>query len=220
MKRAAVESGPADAEANRDRRSVRCRRGSRQPRVRPVGSSSSACTVQWIAWCRAGTTSTRTRISLRGRNDQTYIPALTGKRCSRRRGTQAIATVSRLSFRGFLQRRLPPTRQRLRLATAAYGWTTGDTPQGPAPTGSHSPLPRNARAAGGSRQSPSGCDGTRRQARLDCRKVFPSSTWMWLTGKFRGRDAERVATEADLMSAQREGRIQVNPRTATTLTGH
>jgi len=39
-------------------------------------------------------------------------------------------------------------------------------------------------------------------------------------GKFRGRDAERVATEADLMSAQREGRIVVNPRTATTLTGH
>jgi hypothetical protein len=36
-------------------------------------------------------------------------------------------------------------------------------------------------------------------------------------GKFRGRDAERIATEADLMSAQREGRIQVNPRTATTL---
>jgi hypothetical protein len=34
-------------------------------------------------------------------------------------------------------------------------------------------------------------------------------------GKFRGRDAERVATEADLMAAQREGRIQVNPRTAT-----
>ena len=39
-------------------------------------------------------------------------------------------------------------------------------------------------------------------------------------GKFRGRDAERIATEADLMSAQREGRIQVNPRTATTLQGH
>ena len=36
-------------------------------------------------------------------------------------------------------------------------------------------------------------------------------------GKFRGRDAERVATEADLMAAQREGRIQVNPRTATQL---
>ena len=34
-------------------------------------------------------------------------------------------------------------------------------------------------------------------------------------GKFRGRDQERIATEADLMSAQREGRIQVNPRTAT-----
>lgn len=38
-------------------------------------------------------------------------------------------------------------------------------------------------------------------------------------GKFRGRDAERVATEADLMSAQREGRIQVNPRTATQIGG-
>jgi hypothetical protein len=38
-------------------------------------------------------------------------------------------------------------------------------------------------------------------------------------GRFRGRDAERIATEADLMAAQREGRIQVNPRTATTLTG-
>ena len=38
-------------------------------------------------------------------------------------------------------------------------------------------------------------------------------------GKFRGRDAERNATEADLMAAQREGRIQVNPRTATTLSG-
>ena len=38
-------------------------------------------------------------------------------------------------------------------------------------------------------------------------------------GKFRGRDAERIATEADLMAAQREGRIQVNPRTATTLGG-
>lgn len=36
-------------------------------------------------------------------------------------------------------------------------------------------------------------------------------------GKFRGRDAERIATEADLMAAQREGRIQVNPRTATTI---
>jgi hypothetical protein len=34
-------------------------------------------------------------------------------------------------------------------------------------------------------------------------------------GKFRGREAERAATEADLMAAQREGRIQVNPRTAT-----
>lgn len=34
-------------------------------------------------------------------------------------------------------------------------------------------------------------------------------------GKFRGREAERVATEADLMAAQREGRIQINPRTAT-----
>jgi len=40
------------------------------------------------------------------------------------------------------------------------------------------------------------------------------------SGKFRGRDAERIATEADLMSAQREGRIQVTPRTATTLQGH
>jgi len=38
-------------------------------------------------------------------------------------------------------------------------------------------------------------------------------------GKFRGRDAERVATEADLMAAQREGRIQINPRTATTVPG-
>jgi hypothetical protein len=38
-------------------------------------------------------------------------------------------------------------------------------------------------------------------------------------GKFRGRDADRIATEADLMAAQREGRIQVNPRTATTLSG-
>ena len=38
-------------------------------------------------------------------------------------------------------------------------------------------------------------------------------------GKFRGRDAERIATEADLMSAQREGRIQINPRTASTLGG-
>jgi hypothetical protein len=38
-------------------------------------------------------------------------------------------------------------------------------------------------------------------------------------GKFRGRDAERIATEADLMAAQREGRIQINPRTATTLGG-
>jgi hypothetical protein len=36
-------------------------------------------------------------------------------------------------------------------------------------------------------------------------------------GKFRGREAERLATEQDLMSAQREGRIQVNPRTATEL---
>jgi hypothetical protein len=40
------------------------------------------------------------------------------------------------------------------------------------------------------------------------------------TGKFRGRDAERIATEADLMAAQREGRIVVNPRTATTLGGN
>lgn len=40
------------------------------------------------------------------------------------------------------------------------------------------------------------------------------------SGKFRGRDAERVATEADLMAAQREGRIIVNPRTATTIAGH
>lgn len=39
-------------------------------------------------------------------------------------------------------------------------------------------------------------------------------------GKFRGRDAERAATEADLMAAQREGRIVVNPRTATSLQGH
>jgi hypothetical protein len=36
-------------------------------------------------------------------------------------------------------------------------------------------------------------------------------------GVFRGRDAERIATEADLMAAQREGRIQVNPRTATMI---
>jgi len=36
-------------------------------------------------------------------------------------------------------------------------------------------------------------------------------------GVFAGRDAERAATEADLMSAQREGRIQVDPRTATHL---
>ena len=36
-------------------------------------------------------------------------------------------------------------------------------------------------------------------------------------GKFRGRDQERIATEADLMAAQREGRIQVNPRTATVV---
>jgi hypothetical protein len=34
-------------------------------------------------------------------------------------------------------------------------------------------------------------------------------------GKFRGREQERIATEADLMAAQREGRIEVNPRTAT-----
>jgi hypothetical protein len=39
-------------------------------------------------------------------------------------------------------------------------------------------------------------------------------------GKFRGRDAERIATEADLMAAQREGRIQINPRTATQLGGN
>lgn len=38
-------------------------------------------------------------------------------------------------------------------------------------------------------------------------------------GKFRGRDPERIATEADLMAAQREGRIQINPRTATSTTG-
>ena len=38
-------------------------------------------------------------------------------------------------------------------------------------------------------------------------------------GKFRGRDQERIATEADLMAAQREVRIIVNPRTATTITG-
>jgi len=37
------------------------------------------------------------------------------------------------------------------------------------------------------------------------------------SGKFRGRDAERIATEQDLMAAQREGRIQYNPRTATHL---
>lgn len=36
-------------------------------------------------------------------------------------------------------------------------------------------------------------------------------------GVFRGREAERVATEADLMAAQREGRIQINPRTASHL---
>lgn len=36
-------------------------------------------------------------------------------------------------------------------------------------------------------------------------------------GVFRGRDAERAATEADLMAAQREGRIQFNPRTASHL---
>lgn len=36
-------------------------------------------------------------------------------------------------------------------------------------------------------------------------------------GVFAGREAERLATEADLMSAQREGRIVVNPRTATRL---
>lgn len=39
------------------------------------------------------------------------------------------------------------------------------------------------------------------------------------SGKFRGREAERAATEADLMAAQREGRIIVNPRTATTIGG-
>lgn len=38
-------------------------------------------------------------------------------------------------------------------------------------------------------------------------------------GKFRGREADRLATEQDLMAAQREGRITINPRTATTLTG-
>jgi hypothetical protein len=38
-------------------------------------------------------------------------------------------------------------------------------------------------------------------------------------GKFRGRDAERIATEADLMAAQREGRIVINPRTATQIGG-
>lgn len=38
-------------------------------------------------------------------------------------------------------------------------------------------------------------------------------------GVFRGRDAERIATEADLMAAQREGRIQINPRTATNIGG-
>jgi hypothetical protein len=39
-------------------------------------------------------------------------------------------------------------------------------------------------------------------------------------GKFRGREPERIATEQDLMMAQREGRIVVNPRTATTLQGN
>ena len=38
-------------------------------------------------------------------------------------------------------------------------------------------------------------------------------------GVFNGREAERLATEADLMAAQREGRIQVNPRTATRVGG-
>lgn len=36
-------------------------------------------------------------------------------------------------------------------------------------------------------------------------------------GRFNGREAERLATEADLMAAQREGRIQIDPRTATSI---
>ena len=34
-------------------------------------------------------------------------------------------------------------------------------------------------------------------------------------GVFRGREQDKIATEADLMAAQREGRIQINPHTAT-----
>ena len=123
-------------------------------------------------------------------------------------------------FRGFLAEEAatdPAAAQARQMAHPEEPW---DTPQGAAASPPQLPAPRvtleSLAAPGRARaavQAPAG------------KPVWTaegiSSFYMDIAnGKFRGRDAERIATEADLMAAQREGRIQVNPRTATTLGGN
>lgn len=122
-------------------------------------------------------------------------------------------------FEGFLaeEAAVDPAASQARMA--ARGEQVGHAPPGPASTPQPAAprvtlealaAPGRARAAA---SAPAGkpvwtAEGIS-QFYMDC-----------ASGKFRGREAERAATEADLMAAQREGRIIVNPRTATTLQGN
>lgn len=121
-------------------------------------------------------------------------------------------------FQGFLAEEAATDPAAAQARATAYG-AQGGHAQGPAPTGFQAPsrvtleqlaAPGRARAAA---TAPAGKPVWTAQG--------ISQFYMDVAqGKFRGRDAERVATEHDLMSAQREGRIVVNPRTATTLQGN
>ena len=119
-------------------------------------------------------------------------------------------------FQGFLAEEAATDPAAAEARQQAMGAAYGGHAQGPAPT-AQQPAPRvtlESLAAPGRARAATGVPA----GKPVWTAAGISSFYMDVAnGKFRGRDAERIATEADLMAAQREGRIQVNPRTATTL---
>lgn len=121
-------------------------------------------------------------------------------------------------FRGYLAEEAAVDPAAAQARQQAYGYDQGGHAAGPASPGQQ-PAPRvtlEALAAPGrARSAASAPVGKPMWTAAGISQFYMDIA----AGKFRGRDQERIATEADLMAAQREGRIQVNPRTATTLGG-
>lgn len=123
-------------------------------------------------------------------------------------------------FQGFLAEEAatdPAAAEARQRALAGTGGHAQPAPQpgGPAPNGQHQAAPRvtleQLAAPGRARAAVTPPAGKAEWTAEGIASFYQDVA----AGKFRGREAERVATEADLMAAQREGRIKVNPRTAT-----